>query len=336
MEKRKRGRKDKKLVLFRKLKKIESEVFNDGFTYLVSLLRYPNHRSFQYGTLEHIYKKRNEGSFKNFFFDKKLYQLVKKEIEILYPKYKRIRIIITRYGIMVCDNYRPNNFNVLLLTIHAGRWAPENIEKKMRLTRTGRFREEDIDSDRIYSNIVLERGGIWINSKLSRYVCDLNRPQNRCIYFKKDEKWIDNDIWDDDLTNKEITQINRWHQDFYVTLHKVLETYKFNIIFDGHTMKDRPGRPTISFGTKHISPFYMPVVRAMKNRLKKVGYKDTFFNRPYGGGFILKWLKTKFQDKFIFSMEINKKEYMNKDRTKTKKDKVERLSHEITQIFDIK
>jgi len=49
----------------------------------------------------------------------------------------------------------------------------------------------------------------------------------------------------------------------------------------------------------------------------------------------LKWLSTKFPDIFICSMEVNKVLYMNKSRTKSIDAKVEKISKDLQEIFDI-
>ena len=100
-------------------------------------------------------------------------------------------------------------------------------------------------------------------------------------------------------------------------------------------MKDGKGRPNISFGVKPTPKFYMPVVLFMRKKLKQLGYEDVELNKPYSGSYIIKWLKSKFPQTFIFSAEINKKLYMSKDRKKVIKYKAEKLAKDITQIFDI-
>ena len=49
----------------------------------------------------------------------------------------------------------------------------------------------------------------------------------------------------------------------------------------------------------------------------------------------MQWLKDRFPDIFICSLEINKKLYMNKDYSKVYDKKVEKLAEDLTQIFDI-
>ncbi len=326
----------KRFFLLKLANKIFSEMEDDPYLNFVSVLKnYKFLGKFLYGDIKEFYKDRNKFYFKNFFVDKTLYQLVKEDMEYLYPDYKHIKVIISKHGLLIYDNYKKNDFNTLLLTSHAGQWVPESIKSKILLSDKQRKKEEDIDSDKIYCKIVLDQGGIWVNNKLSRFVCDFNRVQDRSIYFKDSEEWMKRDLWDN-LSKSNISFVHSLHSEFYATLTRLLDSYNFNIIFDGHTMKHKFGRPRISFGTKYTSNFYQPILRSMKSKMHSLGYGKVLFNKPYAGGFILKWLKLKFPDRFIFSMEINKKEYMSFNRLKTNFKKLEKLRSDIPKIFDLK
>jgi len=61
------------------------------------------------GTVEEFYRDRNRNWFKKFFLEEELYELVKKDIEELYPKYKDIKVVMTKRGVVIYDNYKPNS-----------------------------------------------------------------------------------------------------------------------------------------------------------------------------------------------------------------------------------
>jgi len=194
--------------------------------------------------------------------------------------------------------------------------------------------EEDTDTHKIYSNLVLEKGGIWIDNKASRFACDYNRDPGRAIYSNKQEKWIKK-IWKQDLSEYQRRWLMEGYYEFYFTLGRLIDTYRFNIFFDGHSMKDKKGRPEMSFGTKYISHFYMPIVRSMQRKLSNLGFNPVSLNVPYAGGYILEWLNNQYPDIFICSMEVNKKLYMVKNRRRVINKKLKELSKCITNIFDI-
>ena len=324
-----------RLILFRTMRNIFGRVSVNRFPYFVSALKNIGYRQFMHGDVGKFYKMRNRLVFKNFFYERDLYEMIKADLEEMHPVHKGIKLALSRNGVMVYDNYKNRQFNTLLLTNHAGTWVPKMFEEKMQLTKMDRLREEDLDSDKIYSNLVLEKGGIWINSKLSRFVCDYNRSQRGCIYFQEREKWLKKQLWKESFTKSEINRIHSWHSEYYNVLFKVLETYRFNIVYDGHTMKDKPGRPMMSFGTRYVPSFYMPIVRKLRGRLLGMGYSPIYLNKPYKGGFVLRWLSSMYPSKFIFSMEINKKLYTNKSRTRSQKGKLNKIKGDITGLFEI-
>jgi len=205
---------------------------------------------------------------------------------------------------------------------------------KETITILNRFLEDDIDTHKIYSNLVIEKGGIWIDNKASRFACDYNRDPGRAIYSNEQEKWI-KEVWKEELNVYQRRWLMEGYHEFYFTLGRLINSYRFNIIFDGHSMKHAKGRPLISFGTKYISKFYMPIVRSMQHKLGKLGYHPVLLNVPYSGGYILEWLSNQFPDVFICSMEVNKRLYMARNRRRVINKKLKALSQCITNIFDI-
>jgi len=327
----------KRFFLFKLMNRILNLIEEDPHLNFISILKsYKIFGKFLTGTLHEFYRDRNKLYFKNFFFDMELYEIIKKDIEYLHPKYDDVKMTITKNGVIIYDNYKKNSFNVLLLTIHSGTWVRENIKKKHLVSEKDRMVEEDRDTHKIYSRLVLEKGGIWIDNKKSRFVIDFNRGIERAIYDNYSiRKGKYSDVWKELPTKSEYRNIFNTYREFYFMLSTLVDTYKFNIIFDGHSMKDLPGRPNISFGTRYIPNFYIPIVKSMQRKITSMGYSPVLLNTPYGGGYILKWLSTKYPNVFIFSMEVNKKLYMNKNRTKSLKKKLEKVSSDLTNIFDI-
>jgi N-formylglutamate amidohydrolase len=325
----------KRFFLFKFMNNLIREIDEDPHLNFLSLLKsYKILGKFLHGNLSDFFRDRNKIYFKNFFYDKNLWQIVKNDIEYFYPKYKDIKMTITKRGLIIYDNYKKQNFNVFLMTIHSGTWIPKEVGKKMLISEINRYKEEDIDSHKIYAKLVLEKSGIWIDNKQSRYLVDFNRGAGRAIYFNHSEKWL-KEIWCEELNKREKNEILSSHRDFYFMLSQILESYNFNIIFDGHTMKNLKTRPNISFGTKYIPLFYLPIVKSMQRKMISLGYSPVSLNNPYKGGHILKWLSEKFPNIFIFSMEVNKKLYMTKDRLKVKQKNIDKISNDICDIFNL-
>lgn len=325
----------KRFFLFQLMEKTLKVIEDDPYLNFISLLKnYKILGRILTGTVDEFYRDRNKLYFKNFFMERKLYDLVKQDIEWLHEKHGHLRVTMTKRGLLIYDNYKKNQFNIMLLTVHSGTWMPKNVKQKNILTDEQRFLEEDVECHKLYSQLVLQCGGIWIDNKQSRFACDFNREFDRSIYRDKQEAWVDV-LWKEQLSNKEEEELKQGHKEFYFTLARLTDSYRFNLIFDGHTMSDAPGRPNISFGTEYIPSFYMPIVKSMQQKLIKLGYAPVLFNTPYTGGYILEWLNQKAPDLFICSMEINKKIYMNKSRTKVHRRKVDRIAEDLVQISNI-
>ncbi|MBT3407638.1 N-formylglutamate amidohydrolase [Candidatus Woesearchaeota archaeon] len=327
----------KRFFLFKLMNKLITAIEEDPHLNFVSLLKnYKVLGRFLTGTLHEFYRDRNRLYFKNFFIDRSLYEIVKADLEYLYPDYKNITMTITKNGVIIYDNYKKRAFNTLLMTIHSGTWVPESIKHKLHVTDKERNLEEDRDTHKLYCKLVLDKSGIWIDNKQSRFIIDFNRSIENSIYetytIRKGKK---SKVWAKDLTVFEEKLIRSSYREFYFTLATLLDTHEFNIIFDGHSMKDLPGRPNISFGTRYIPNFYIPIVKSMQRKMITLKYSPVLLNTPYGGGFILKWLSTKFPNIFIFSMEVNKKLYMTKDRMRTIDRKLNKLLTDLINIFDI-
>jgi N-formylglutamate amidohydrolase len=324
----------KRFLLFKLLQIVKGKIEDDPHLNFISILKYYKILgNFLHGTIRELHRDRNKTFFKDFFADRALYEMVKQDLEWVYSANKEIKATISKWGVIIYDNYRPNAFNVLLTTIHSGNWVPPRIARKQIITEGERKREEDTDTHKIYAPLVLEKNGIWIDSKLSRFVCDYNRPADRAIYKNNQERWA-KEIWKEEPTKEEKARIMKGYHEFYFTLDKLINAYRFNIIFDGHSMSDEGKRPDITLGTKHIPPFYLPVAHEMQKRLIKKGYSHVSLNTPYPGGNILKWMRNEFPDIFIFFIEVNKRLYMTKQRTRSIQSKLKKLSKDIGALFE--
>ncbi len=326
----------RRFFLFELMRKTVSAIEDEPYLNFISLLKnYKVLGSFITGTVREFHRDRNDMYFRNFFLEKELYELVKADIEWLAKDYGHLKITLTNRGVVIYDNYRKNQFNVLLFTVHSGSWVPKNLRDKMLYTKDTRAMEEDIASHHLYSRLVLEKGGIWIDNKQSRFACDFNRPWDKAIYHDNQEVWAQGQLWKEYPSKKDIKDIQKGYDEFYFTLAQLTDSYRFNIIVDGHTMSDSPDRPAIGLGTKYIPPFYLPIVRSMRRKLMGIGYSPVEFNKPYYGGNILLWLQQKSPDLFACLIEINKNLYMDGQRKNVIPEKLEKLSKEITEIFNI-
>ncbi|PIS04876.1 MAG: hypothetical protein COT81_04450 [Candidatus Buchananbacteria bacterium CG10_big_fil_rev_8_21_14_0_10_42_9] len=324
-----------RFFLFRLMQMILNRIEDNPYLNFISVLKhYKVLGRFLHGTIRELHHDRNKSYFKHFFLSDELYRLVKAELDWIYERNKTVRLTISKWGIIICDNYKKNQFNALLFTTHSGSWVPDHIAKKQTLSAADRYLEEDVDVDKIYADIVLQGAGIWIDSKLSRFACDYNRAPEKAIYGDKSEEWVDK-LWQKPLAKTQREWLMEGYHEFYFTLEQLVDTYRFNIILDGHSMKDVNNRPDICLLAELAPPFYMPIVQTMKEKLVAGGFKRVSFDSPFPHGYILWWLHTHFPDVFICMIEINKKHYMNKTRTKSLSGKISSLSKVLRKLFHL-
>ena len=328
----------KRFILFKLLQRLQRRMEDSPYLNFISNLKsYKLFGEILSGTLHEFHRDRNNLYFRNFFLEEDLYRTVKSDLlwahKLVGERSDEVQITITKRGVVIYENYQENRFNVLLITEHSGTWIHKRIESKQTLTKADRKLEEDIGIQQLYGPIVLKKGGIWVDNKASRFGCDYNRPRDRAIYRDGSEEWIDK-LWAEPLTKAEEEWLLEGYDEFYHTLSSLICSYPFNIILDGHSMKDGPGRAAISIGTQYIPQFYMPIAREMLAKLKRLGY-DAALDKPFSGGNILQWMKHQFPNRFIFFIELNKRLYMSRDRKRLLKEKVGEVSKHLMTIFDL-
>ena len=92
----------RRFFLFQILQKLAKEIEEEPYlNFLTVLKNYKLVGRVLHGTIKEMYKDRNKFYFKNFFLDRDLYELVKKDIEELYPKYKEINVILSKHGTII-------------------------------------------------------------------------------------------------------------------------------------------------------------------------------------------------------------------------------------------
>lgn len=324
----------RRFFLFDLIKRLTRHIETDPRLNFISALKYYKALGkFLHGELRDIYRDRESSYIKDFFIDVETYRAVRADLEWAYKRNPNIKMTITKRGVVLYDNYRPNHFNILLLTPHSGTHVPKLIATKQTLTSAERCLIEDTASQRLYGEIVLSHHGIWIDTKLSRFACDYNRTRERAIYDDQSEPWFEV-FWREPLIRSEREWLLAGYDEFYFTLQQLIDTHRFNIILDGHTMLDEPGRADVSFGTQHIPRFYMPIVRSLREQMRRRGHTQVVFDAPFGGGNILRWCKERFPDVFICSMEINKRLYM-KTAAEVNEKKVGQIAADLVRVFDI-
>ena len=109
---------------------VNTIIERDPFYLLIALLQKESKVGrILYGTVEDLHKIRNRASFKKFFFDNKLYSLVKNDLEDIFKIKPDLQIIINRYGLMIYLNYKKKPFQHIIINHPLRNVAPRiNIQ----------------------------------------------------------------------------------------------------------------------------------------------------------------------------------------------------------------
>jgi hypothetical protein len=239
-----------------------------------------------------------------------LQPIAQKEFELLRKLNRNIKVQIHPSGFVV---YSLKKSNFVFTTVHNGTYAPPEIP--FLYSPKSRAKEEDLYSFELYLPIFLKLGGIFINTWVSRYFVDLNRPKDKAIlsYTKSGQKQNYKSFPHFSAVNK---LAKEYYLDFYSTLKKYLN--KKTILFDGHTMRatnlDNTKRPNICLMFNYLSEG-LQLKKYIEKNFTNVGINDPFhfgLHKVDGSGHLVMFAE-KIGVKKAFAFETSKVLYLKYD-----------------------
>lgn len=178
--------------------------------------------------------------------------------------------------------------------IHAGHTIPKQLAGKLLLSEGERQYEEDP-----YISDMLASFPIVLLGLDSRYLYDLNRPPEECIYEESGGR----KVWSKPLGARERKESISLHNSYYNVLHALLTALeqKFSrcIIYDLHSFNYRritADTPLFNIGTHYIDQkTYQPVLNHLKKKLldaeipnikNRAAYDEVFPGKGFQASFI--------------------------------------------------
>lgn len=178
---------------------------------------------------------------------------------------------------------------VIATAIHDGHGVSAGLEAKYAVNEEERFFEEDP-----FTSDFAGCCPISIAGNDSRFMYDLNRPPDSCIYY---EAW-GKKVWRQPLTAQEKESLLERHGRYYrilgVLLKQLAGDFNHSLLYDLHSYnyKRRNGNPPLfNIGTHYInSSLYGPFVDRLKNQLQaitidsvenKTACDDVFYGKGY-------------------------------------------------------
>ena len=229
------------------------------------------------------------------------------------------------------DRYAP----CIGTAIHDGHRIPSAYERNLLITENERRFEEDP-----YTGELLEALPIALVVNDSRYLYDLNRTPEKCIY---NEAW-GKQVWKKPLSEREQIQLLDLHACYYHILNRLidrLETmYGRTLIYDLHSFnysRINGDAPLFNIGTYSIHERYSSFLEILQRALHSVAlpgvetrcaFDEVFQGKGYQAAFV----KQKHPQSLCVPLEI-KKIFMNENRFERYHGLYEPLKQQLRTIF---
>lgn len=209
---------------------------------------------------------------------------------------------------LTIEEYTP----AVCAAIHNGSNFLPELQEKINLSANERWYEEDP-----FTGYFIEDFPIRIVSYDSRYLYDINRKPEECIY---ETAW-GKTVWKNPLTENEREKLLARHKQFYTVIHalisKINALFSRCIVYDIHSYNyQREGQksdlPLFNIGTERITePPFEKYILSWMDELSKIHLPE-IENRTarnevfYGRGYFLEYIMSRFENTLVLATEIKK------------------------------
>lgn len=249
------------------------------------------------------------------------------------------------------DFYAPNGsqYRGLLSIPHSGENIPAEFEKFLSNDLPAYREDVDFKVNELVDITKLQEAGIAVLVAHVHRVCvDLNRAENNCVLFWKENTQGKKLVIQDPDTEQTQTFIEKYYRPYYEILKAAiqdLEKRKKGLVsmVDLHSMPGRPTeyhmkqnpnqkihRPDFCVSDRKGKTATPEFINFFKDELIKSGHESRL-NEPYVGGYI-----TEYVDQFRtnnIQIEINRSIYMDETKKELNQSKVEKLKPLLTQVL---
>ncbi len=251
----------------------------------------------------------------------------------------------------IFDFFAPlgSSYRGLLSIPHSGENIPGEFEKYLSSDLKAYREDVDFKVNELVDIRRLQEAGIAVLVAHVHRICvDLNRAENQCVLFWK-ENTQGKKLVVHDPDPLEIQRfIETYHRPYYELLKAAIQDLEKNkksavSMIDLHSMPSRPSayhleknpnqkmhRPDFCLSDRHGKTCAAEFIRFFQEKLMKAGHSSTL-NDPYIGGFV-----TEFVDRFRtnnIQIEINRSIYMDETTKQLDESKVNRLKPLLTEIL---
>lgn len=208
---------------------------------------------------------------------------------------------------------------LISLALHDGHFIEKNILDHIALEEHERFREEDP-----YTACIGYLPITRVTVHSSRFMIDLNRPENKAIYKNATDAW-GLKVWKKDFPNDLENELMDYYRQFYRDIENLIKekikNYGYFLILDIHSYNHRrqsptsfapeEGHPEINFGTYYNHSKWQAICQKFLGYLSACTIKEEFpdvrENINFKGGGFTQWVSEKYGDKgCVISIEFKK------------------------------
>jgi N-formylglutamate deformylase len=217
----------------------------------------------------------------------------------------------------------------LLISIpHMGTFVPPDLQKRM-TEEALKLPDTDWHLDRLYG-FARDMGVSILMSSHSRYVIDLNRPQEDTDLYPGQvktglcplETFSGEKIYLEDEEPDNVEKANRigaywlpYHDTLAAELKRIKDEFGYAILYDAHSIKSEVSRlfdgvlPDLNVGTAKGTSCAAGMAEAVMTALQSNGY-SSILNGRFVGGYITRHYGQPDQDIHSIQMELACKNYM--------------------------
>lgn len=211
---------------------------------------------------------------------------------------------------------------VVAAAIHDGHDISVEVAERIAIDDVRRLREEDPVTYRMTST-----ADNRITVTASRFMVDLNRPRDKCVYRKPEDAW-GMQIWREPPTEKMVEHsleiYDRFYKELYDYLAVLKERYGLFVVLDLHSYnyrrngpdappEDPERNPDINVGNatlrdrKRWEPLIQRAVYDMSNFDYFGRGLDVRENVKFKGGYMAEWIHRNFEGSaLVLSLEFKK------------------------------
>lgn len=241
----------------------------------------------------------------------------------------------------------------LLISIpHMGTFVPADIKKRMTMDAL-RLPDTDWHVDKLYW-FAQEMGASMLMATHSRYVIDLNRPQNdEALYAGQVktglcplETFEGDKIYKEDEEPDDIEKINRvaaywlpYHDALEAELSRIKAEHGYAILYDAHSIKSRVPRlfdgqlPDLNLGTVKGASCALEMGEAAMKTASSGSY-SAVLNGRFVGGYITRHYGQPDKNIHAMQMELAQMNYMNETLFTYAPEKAEKMQVVLKRVLE--